>query len=62
MRRWFKRIWYNVHKDRLHHYHKCPCSLYDRRFTVIDNICGKKIWEGNIKYCPICGERLDGTK
>ena len=58
MYKWFRKIWHNVRKDKLGNYHKCPCYLYGRRFTIIDNVCGKKIGEWSIKYCPICGEEL----
>ena len=58
MRKWFRKIWYNVHKDKLGNYHKYPCHLAGCKFTVIGNACGKKIGEWSIKYCPICGEEL----
>lgn len=60
MRKWFRKIWHNVHKDKLGNYHKYPCHLAGRKFTVIDNACGKKVGEWSIKYCPICGEKLEG--
>ena len=37
MRKWFRKIWYNVHKDKLGNYHKYPCFLAGGKFTVIDN-------------------------
>ena len=43
MRKWFRKIWYNVHKDKLGNYHKYPCHLAGGKFTVIDNVCAKKV-------------------
>lgn len=58
MRKWFRKIWYNVRKDRLGNYHKYRCFLAGGKFTVIDNASARKINEWNIKYCPLCGEEL----
>ena len=60
MRKWFRKMWYNVHKDKLGNYHRYPCHLAGGKFTVIDNTCAKKVGEWSIKYCPICGEKLKG--
>ena len=58
MHKLFRKIWYNVHKDKLGNYHKYPCCLANGKFTVIDNGCAKKVWQCHIKYCPVCGEKL----
>lgn len=60
MRKWFRKMWHNVHKDKIGNYHKYPCFLAGGRFIVIDNACATKIRDNNIKYCPICGEKLKG--
>lgn len=44
--------------DKLHNRHRRRCQLLGRRFTVIDNAVGSKVWECHVKYCPCCGERL----
>ena len=44
--------------DRLGHRHKRGCQLACRKFTVIDNAVGSKVWECHVKYCPCCGERF----
>lgn len=62
MRDFFKWLFYDVKKDRQHNYHKRSCKLYNEKFTVIQNSCGQKVWQCHIKYCPCCGERLDGGK
>ena len=43
MRKWFRKMRYNVHKDKLGNYHRYPCHLVGGKFTVIDNTCAKKI-------------------
>jgi hypothetical protein len=55
----FKRIWFGISKDCQHNYHKLGCLLYSHAFTVIKNTDGSKMYR--IKYCPICGEKLDGN-
>ena len=51
-----------VTRDRNFNFHKDRCRMRNRRFTVIDNNAGLKVFEGYVKYCPCCGEKLDGRK
>ena len=59
MQDFFRWLFFNVGKDSRLQYHKCDCSLRNTKFTVIKNNAGLKLWDGQIKYCPVCGEKLD---
>jgi hypothetical protein len=48
--------------DREGNYHERGCRLRNHRFTVIVNYRGQKMDECYVKYCPCCGEKLDGRK
>ena len=54
IRRWVQ----GVKKDNKFNYHKPYCKLRGHNFTVIKNNIGQKMWNCEIKYCPVCGERL----
>lgn len=62
MRDFFKWLFYDVKKDKYQNYHKRSCKLFNEKFTVIQNSYGQKLWQCHIKFCPCCGEKLDGGK
>ena len=61
MFKFLRRIFYGVIKDSKHNYHKRGCILIHNNFTVVKNCAGQKVYRSHIKYCPCCGEKLDGT-
>lgn len=58
MRRLYNWLFLNIKKDSKGRYHDTKCALFSHNFTVIKNTGGTKLWEGQIKYCPICGAKL----
>lgn len=62
MGKFFKYLFGDVTQDREGNFHKQRCHLRNERFTVIVNRAGKKMCDGYVKYCPCCGEKLDGRK
>lgn len=44
-------IWYGER-------HRWCCPFKNKRITIIDNADGRKIHEGNRKYCFYCGAKL----
>lgn len=57
-----KYLFGKVTMDREGNYHGLGCRLRHHRFTVIVNYKGQKMDECYVKYCPCCGEKLDGRK
>ena len=62
MYNFFRWLFFDVEKDSVHNYHKHGCRLRNNKFTVIQNAYGSKLHSGYVKYCPSCGEKLDGKK
>jgi hypothetical protein len=59
---WFGRFFRRPVLDLEGNYHNYLCKLRNHRFTVIQNSGGLKVHECYVKYCPCCGEKLDGRK
>lgn len=61
MSNWIRDIFYGVRRDKHFNRHKSNCLLHDSTFTVIkNNDKGRAVWKCQVKYCPCCGEKLNG--
>ena len=59
---WLGRFFRKVSQDREGNWHIYLCKLRHHRFTVIVNEGGMKMHDCYVKYCPCCGENLNGQK